>query len=88
MPHERGQWPVLPPEFFCVALADPKARFCRSLAKTSPTINRSPSLHPGKLLTTRHLTRKQISLPMGLALPWPASAFVPIHNRQDAPAKK
>jgi hypothetical protein len=32
MPHERRLLPVLPTEFFCTALADPKARFCRSLA--------------------------------------------------------
>ena len=69
MPHERGPRPVLPSEFSCVALADPKARFCRSLAKTSPTINRQPGLHQGKLLTTRHLIRKQFLPPKGLALP-------------------
>jgi hypothetical protein len=34
MPHERRLLPVLPAEFFCTALADPKARFCRSLAAT------------------------------------------------------
>jgi hypothetical protein len=35
MPHERGRLPVPPTEFFCPALADPKARFCRSLASHS-----------------------------------------------------
>ena len=35
MPHERGPSPVPPSEFICAALADPKARFCRSLASHS-----------------------------------------------------
>jgi hypothetical protein len=43
IPRERGPLPVLPSEFFCVALADPKARFCRSLASHSSTVNRIPS---------------------------------------------
>jgi hypothetical protein len=45
MPHERGLSPVPPSEFFCAALADPKARFCRSLASHSQC-QRTPSLPP------------------------------------------
>jgi hypothetical protein len=42
MPHERGPLPVPPSEFICVALADPKARFCRSLASHSPIVKGNP----------------------------------------------
>jgi hypothetical protein len=48
MPHERRLLSVLPTEFFCTALADPKARFCRSLAATRqwmPEIYRENLIH-------------------------------------------
>jgi hypothetical protein len=69
------------------ALADPKARFCRSLASRSPTVNEKLSLSPSKLLTQRHLATTPTSPPMGLHLPPPAHTSVPVHNSQDAPAK-
>ena len=47
MPHERSSKLVLPSGFCCVALADPKARFCRSLAKPSPTVKEYPACRPG-----------------------------------------
>ena len=38
MPHERGLKPLLPTEFFCTSLADPKARFCAArLTLTNPS---------------------------------------------------
>jgi hypothetical protein len=43
LPHERGLLPVPPSEFCCNALADPKARFCRSLASHLPTVKENPS---------------------------------------------
>jgi hypothetical protein len=43
MPHERGLTPVLPSEFFSPLFADPKIRFCRSLASHSTLVNRSPA---------------------------------------------
>jgi len=39
MPHERGPLPVLPSEFACPVLADPKTRFNRSLASHSTLVN-------------------------------------------------
>jgi hypothetical protein len=39
MPHERGPMPVLPSEFTCPVLADPKICFCRSLASHSNPVN-------------------------------------------------
>jgi hypothetical protein len=69
MPHERSQWLVPPSEFSCITLADPKARFCRSLASHSPTINGNLACRPSKPLTLRHLNRTPNPLPKGLALP-------------------
>jgi hypothetical protein len=46
LPHERGLLPVPPSEFCCNALADPKARFCRSPASHSSTRQRNPRLPP------------------------------------------
>lgn len=43
MPHERGPMPVLPSEFVSPLLADPKIRFCRSLANHSTLVNRLPA---------------------------------------------
>jgi hypothetical protein len=40
MPHERGPLPVLPSEFACPVLADPKIRFCRPLASHSTFVNK------------------------------------------------
>ena len=37
MPHERGPTPVLPSEFVCPVLADPKARFYRDSPATPPS---------------------------------------------------
>jgi hypothetical protein len=79
MPHERGSSPVLPSEFFCIALADPKARFCRSLASYS-TRQRYSACHLSKPLTLRHLNYIADLAAEGLALPPPADACVPIHN--------
>src|ERR1035437_7830493 len=45
MPHERGSSPLPPSECTCDALADPKARSCRSLASRS-TRQRILSLPP------------------------------------------
>jgi hypothetical protein len=47
MPHERGPSPVPPSELLCNALADPKARFCRSLASHSSTANGNPAYSLG-----------------------------------------
>jgi hypothetical protein len=35
IPHERGPMPVLPSNFSCPVFANPKIRFCRSLASHS-----------------------------------------------------
>jgi len=43
MPHERGPMPVLPSEFLSPWFADPKIRFCRSLASHLTLVNRSPA---------------------------------------------
>ncbi len=87
MPHERGPLPVPPSEFSCSVLADPKARFCRSLANHSLTVNGRSACRLSKPLTLRHLTTTRTSPPEGLALPRLADAYVPIHNFQDAPSK-
>ena len=60
MPYERGLSPVPPSEFSCAALADPKARFCRSLASYS-TRQRYSACHLSKPLTLRHLTTLRTS---------------------------
>ena len=39
VPHERGPLPMLPSEFVCSVLADPKTRFNRSLASHSTLVN-------------------------------------------------
>jgi hypothetical protein len=53
MPHERGSMPVPPSGFSITALADPKTRFCRSLAnrQLAPTLSRY-------LVDTKQLIRK------------------------------
>jgi hypothetical protein len=56
MPHERGPSPVPPSEFSCPAIADPKARFCRSPASHSPFVNGSSAIS----LTLRHLNSPSV----------------------------
>jgi len=76
MPHERGLLPVPPTEFSHPDIADPKARFCRSLA----TSQQNPRLTPGNPLTLRHLTTARYPPPECLALPWLTDACVPLHR--------
>jgi len=63
------------PNSLIAALADPKTRFCRSLA------NPSASAHPIQdiSLTLRHLTTARQPPPECLALPRPDDACVPTH---------
>ena len=56
MPHERGPSPVPPSEFSCPAIADPKARFCRSPASHSPFVNGISAIP----LTLRHLNSPSV----------------------------
>ena len=53
MPHERGLCLCSHPNFACPALADPKARFCRSPASHSTIRQRETRLIPN--LTLRAL---------------------------------
>jgi len=68
MPHERGSSPVPPSEFSCAALADPKARFCRSLASRCHG-NGHPVCRLSKPLTLRHLSTTRNSPPRAWLCP-------------------
>ena len=68
MPHERGSSPVPPSEFSCAALADPKARFCRSLASRCHG-NEYPVCRLSKPLTLRHLSTMRTSPPWAWLCP-------------------
>src|SRR5271166_2293389 len=74
MPHERCLSPVPLSEFSCPALADPKARFCRSLASHSPFV-KEKSAYP---LDPKALKFAVCPPPECLALPQPADACVPL----------
>ena len=78
MPYERGSSPVPPTEFSCAALADPKARFCRSLASHSPLVNGDPA-YPFDPKALNYIANLAVE---SLALPPPADACVPIHNHK------
>src|ERR1022692_3189766 len=78
MPHERGSLPVLPSEFACPVLADPKTRFNRSLATRPSSI--SPWPDPRQLIDPKALNYRCVSVSEGLALPLPTDACVPIHD--------
>ena len=56
MPHERGPLPVPPSEFCITTLADPKARFCCSLANPSTSgLSRHPAISLGQPVDTQAL---------------------------------
>jgi hypothetical protein len=75
IPHERGLLPVPPSDFCCIAIADPKARFC-----CSPPASRHPSTgNPPIPLTLGHLTPRSYPPQRCLAQPgW--RTFVPIDS--------
>jgi len=77
MPHERGSTPVLPSEFFSIALADRKIRIRRELPATRPTPTASPPAWTWVNRWLKELIQKNLTLDVRLQKSLPLNRVRP-----------